>query len=90
MASIASLRSGVDALDLKSSSADRLDSPISSTAPSVPQFSFDFDKLKKKMDNFQAKFDEYIANDRKRILEDRNAFEREIQDGKGMLLLLFK
>ncbi|KAK7207805.1 chromosome segregation protein Spc25-domain-containing protein [Myxozyma melibiosi] len=82
MTSISSLRSGIDALDLKNGNADVLNSPSGSSAPSIPQFTFNFDRLKRQMDIFQAKFDEFVANDRKKILEDRNAFEQEIQEGK--------
>ncbi|KAK9459420.1 chromosome segregation protein Spc25-domain-containing protein [Lipomyces oligophaga] len=83
MSSIASLRSTMEALELSK--------PLSSQSPdensqigsvSIPQFSFDFTKLCQKMDNFQARFDEYIASERKRVLEERNRFDKQIQDGK--------
>ncbi|KAK9238986.1 chromosome segregation protein Spc25-domain-containing protein [Lipomyces kononenkoae] len=82
--SVASLKSGIDSLDIGavSGTMGRDSSPPSAATPNLPQFSFDFDRLRRDMDAFQAKFDAFIADGRKRILEDRNAFEKEITDAQ--------
>ncbi|KAK9371378.1 chromosome segregation protein Spc25-domain-containing protein [Lipomyces kononenkoae] len=83
--SVASLKSGLDTLDVGavySSGTIGHDSPTTAAAPNIPQFSFDFDKLRHDMDVLQEKFDAFIADGRKRILEDRIVFEKEITDAK--------
>ncbi|KAK9466283.1 chromosome segregation protein Spc25-domain-containing protein [Lipomyces arxii] len=78
MASVTSITAGVDSLYVDSGvgKSDR------SSATTLPDFVFDFDNLRRKMDSFQSKFDQYIATDRKRILSDRNKFEKEIAEAK--------
>ncbi|KAK9359498.1 chromosome segregation protein Spc25-domain-containing protein [Lipomyces starkeyi] len=86
MMSLASLKSGIETLDMATSSGSSgstgLHSPMNTASPNIPQFAFDFDKLRRNMDAFQARFDTFIADDRKRILEDRNEFEKEITEAK--------
>ncbi|KAJ8099045.1 chromosome segregation protein Spc25-domain-containing protein [Lipomyces tetrasporus] len=87
MTSLVSLKSGIETLDANIGTATSngkatLDSPMSTTTSNTPQFSFDFDKLRRNMEAFQARFDAYIANDRKRILEERNAFEKDMAEAR--------
>ncbi|KAK9447527.1 chromosome segregation protein Spc25-domain-containing protein [Limtongia smithiae] len=85
MASTASAKSNLNAAnflaDGNSTAGAMLDSP-SGLERKVPQFLYDFIALKGKLDTFQITFDRYIADDRTKILEDRNKFEKEITDGK--------
>ncbi|KAJ8608598.1 hypothetical protein MRB53_039565 [Persea americana] len=45
-----------------------------SMADGLPSIDFGFDDLRERMSAFTARFDDFIARGRKRVLEERNAF----------------
>ncbi|KAJ9132639.1 Kinetochore protein spc25 [Pleurostoma richardsiae] len=64
---------------------------LSATAPSVadtlPSIDFGFDDLRDRMAKFTAKFDAFIEQGRKRVLEERNQFRMnvaEVQEDQRM------
>ncbi|KAI5862388.1 chromosome segregation protein Spc25-domain-containing protein [Durotheca rogersii] len=58
--------------------------PMSATAPSMadslPSINFGFDELRDRMAKFTAKFDAFIEQGRKRVLEERNQFRMNIAE----------
>ncbi|KAK9455896.1 chromosome segregation protein Spc25-domain-containing protein [Dipodascopsis uninucleata] len=68
----------------------RLNSPSTAKAPAIPEFAFNFDVLRKTIDSFQSRFDEYITFDRKKVLSERNAFEQEMAECKEQQLSILK
>ncbi|KAH6645782.1 chromosome segregation protein Spc25-domain-containing protein [Truncatella angustata] len=58
--------------------------PISATAPSMadslPDINFGFDDLRDRMAKFTAKFDAFIEQGRKRVLEERNQFRMNVAE----------
>lgn len=52
-------------------------------APALPQINFGFDELKDRMARFTINFDEFIEKGRKRILEERNEFAKNVVEDKG-------
>ncbi|KAI1083789.1 chromosome segregation protein Spc25-domain-containing protein [Whalleya microplaca] len=58
--------------------------PISTTAPSMadslPSINFGFDELRDRMNKFSAKFDAFIEQGRKRVLEERNQFRMNVAE----------
>ncbi|ETS78770.1 putative kinetochore protein spc-25 [Pestalotiopsis fici W106-1] len=58
--------------------------PLSTTAPSMadslPDINFGFDELRDRMAKFTAKFDAFIEQGRKRVLEERNQFRMNIAE----------
>jgi hypothetical protein len=61
------------------SSADAL-----SMADSLPSINFGFDELRDRMAKFTVKFDAFIEQGRKRVLEERNQFRMNIAELHGM------
>jgi kinetochore protein Spc25, fungi type len=61
--------------------------PMSATAPSVadtlPDINFGFDELRDRMAKFTAKFDAFIEQGRKRVLEERNQFRMNVAELHG-------
>lgn len=61
----------------------------SADAPSMvdtlPTINFGFDELRDRMAKFTAKFDTFIEQGRKRVLEERNQFRMNIVELRGML-----
>lgn len=61
--------------------------PLSATAPSMadslPDINFGFDDLRDRMAKFTAKFDAFIEQGRKRVLEERNQFRINVAELQG-------
>ena len=55
-------------------------------ADSLPAINFGFDELRDRMAKFTDKFDNFIAQGRKRVLEERNQFRINIAELQGMHL----
>lgn len=64
-----------------------------SMADSLPSINFGFDDLRDRMAKFTVKFDNFIEQGRKRVLEERNQFRMNVTELKGrrrnLDLLLF-
>lgn len=45
-----------------------------SVIDSLPSVDFGFEELRERMASFTARFDDFIARGRRRVLEDKNAF----------------
>lgn len=60
--------------------------PMSATAPSMadslPSINFGFDDLRDRMAKFTAKFDAFIEQGRKRVLEERNQFRINVAESQ--------
>ena len=54
-----------------------------SMADSLPTLNLGFDDLRARMAAFSKKFDEFIEQGRKRLLEERNQFRMSIADLQG-------
>lgn len=54
-------------------------------ADTLPSINFGFDELRDRMAKFTAKFDAFIEQGRKRVLEERNQFRMNVAElqGKG-------
>jgi kinetochore protein Spc25 len=59
--------------------------PISGTslADTLPTVNFGFDELRDRMAKFTAKFDAFIEQGRKRVLEERNQFRMSVAELQG-------
>jgi len=55
-----------------------------SMVDSLPSINFGFDELRDRMAKFTAKFDTFIEQGRKRVLEERNQFRMNIVELRGM------
>lgn len=55
-----------------------------SAAESLPSVDFGFDDLRDRMAKFTAKFDAFIEQGRKRLLEERNQFRMNLAELQGM------
>jgi kinetochore protein Spc25 len=55
-----------------------------SMADSLPSINFGFEDLRDRMAKFTAKFDNFIEQGRKRVLEERNQFRMNIAELHGM------
>lgn len=51
----------------------------------LPNINFGFDELRERMAKFTTKFDAYIEQGRKRVLEERNQFRMDVAELQGML-----
>lgn len=62
---------------------------MSSIAPSMadqlPSINFGFDELRDRMAKFTAKFDAFIEQGRKRVLEEHNQFRMNLAELQGTL-----
>lgn len=55
------------------------DSPLTQ----LPSIDFNFDDLRRRMNDFSTKFDAYIERGRKRVLEERNEFRARLSELNG-------
>lgn len=55
-----------------------------SMADSLPNINFGFDELRDRMAKFTVKFDTFIEQGRKRVLEERNQFRMNVAELKGI------
>jgi len=62
--------------------------PLAPDAPSMadqlPSINFGFEDLRSRMNQFTARFDDFIEKGRKRVLEERNQFRMNIAEIQGM------
>ena len=56
-----------------------------SVADTLPGINFGFDDLRDRMAKFTAKFDSFIEQGRKRVLEERNQFRVNVAELEGQL-----
>ena len=54
-----------------------------SLADTLPNINFGFDELRDRMAQFTAKFDAFIEQGRKRVLEERNQFHMNVAELQG-------
>lgn len=54
-----------------------------SVADTLPNINFGFDDLRDRMAKFTAKFDAFIEQGRKRVLEERNQFRMSVAELQG-------
>ena len=54
-----------------------------SMADQLPSINFGFDDLRDRMAKFTAKFDAFIEQGRKRVLEERNQFRMNVAELQG-------
>lgn len=54
-----------------------------SAADSLPSINFGFDDLRDRMAKFSARFDAFIEQGRKRVLEERNQFRMNVAELQG-------
>jgi kinetochore protein Spc25, fungi type len=54
-----------------------------SMADSLPSVNFGFEDLRERMARFTVRFDEFIENGRKRVLEERNQFRMNVTELQG-------
>lgn len=54
-----------------------------SVADSLPSINFGFDDLRDRMAKFTAKFDAFIEQGRKRVLEEKNQFVMNVTELQG-------
>ncbi|KAK7510956.1 hypothetical protein IWZ03DRAFT_71788 [Phyllosticta citriasiana] len=57
-----------------------------SMADSLPSINFGFDDLRQRMNNFTARFDDFIEKGRKRVMEERNQFRLSLAELQGKQL----
>ena len=56
-----------------------------SVVDTLPSIDFGFDDLRERMARFNVKFDAFIEQGRKRVLEERNQFRMNMTELQGML-----
>lgn len=61
-----------------------------SVAETLPNANFGFDELRDRMTKFTSKFDVFIEQGRKRVLEERNQFRMNIAELQGTLSMAGK
>lgn len=54
-----------------------------SIADTLPSINWGFDDLRDRMTKFSARFDAFIEQGRKRVLEERNQFRMDMAELKG-------
>jgi kinetochore protein Spc25 len=54
-----------------------------SIADTLPNINFGFDELRDRMAKFTARFDAFIEQGRKRLLEERNQFRMNVAELQG-------
>jgi kinetochore protein Spc25, fungi type len=54
-----------------------------SMADQLPSINFGFDDLRSRMNQFTARFDDFIEKGRKRVLEERNQFRMNVAEAQG-------
>lgn len=50
----------------------------------LPSVDFGFDELRQRMADFSVDFDNFIDRRRKRLLEEKNSYAKEMAEDKGM------
>lgn len=60
-----------------------------SMADSLPSINFGFDELRDRMTKFTVRFDTFIEQGRKRVLEERNQFRMNVAELKGKRICLY-
>lgn len=56
-----------------------------SMADQLPSINFGFDDLRSRMNQFTARFDDFIEKGRRRVLDERNQFRVNVAEIQGML-----
>lgn len=56
---------------------------VPSMADTLPSINFGFDELRDRMAKFTVRFDTFIEQGRKRVLEERNQFRMNVAELKG-------
>jgi kinetochore protein Spc25 len=56
-----------------------------SMADSLPKINFGFEDLRERMAKFTVRFDNFIEQGRKRVLEERNQFRMNIAEVQGTI-----
>lgn len=56
---------------------------VPSMADQLPSINFGFDDLRSRMSQFTARFDDFIAKGRQRVLEERNQFRINVTEVQG-------
>lgn len=56
-----------------------------SVAETLPNANFGFEELRDRMTKFTSKFDTFIEQGRKRVLEERNQFRMNVAELQGVL-----
>lgn len=59
-----------------------------SMADQLPSINFGFDDLRSRMNQFTTRFDAFIENGRRRVLEERNQFRMNVAELHGKLAWL--
>lgn len=54
-------------------------------ADSLPNINFGFDELRDRMAKFTVRFDTFIEQGRKRVLEERNQFRVNVAELQGII-----
>lgn len=76
------------ATDFQSSLSASMRQSMAPVGPSVanqlPNINFGFDDLRDRMAKFTARFDAFIEEGRKRVLEERNQFRMNVAELQGM------
>lgn len=67
---------------MRASSHDAL-----SMADQLPSINFGFDDLRSRMNQFTTRFDAFIENGRRRVLEERNQFHMNVAELHGKHIL---
>lgn len=55
----------------------------SSATSSLPSITCNFDDLRERMASFTDRFDDFIARNRRRLLEEHNQFQQTVADIQG-------
>lgn len=66
-----------------STSMRPMSADVPSMADSLPSINFGFDDLRDRMAKFTARFDIFIEQGRKRVLEERNQFRMNVAELQG-------
>lgn len=56
---------------------------VPSMADQLPSINFGFDDLRSRMNQFTTRFDAFIENGRRRVLEERNQFRMNVAELHG-------
>ena len=65
------------------SSSMRASHDVPSMADQLPSINFGFDDLRSRMNQFTTRFDAFIENGRRRVLEERNQFRMNVAELHG-------
>jgi kinetochore protein Spc25 len=68
------------------SSSMRASHDVPSMADQLPSINFGFDDLRARMNQFTTRFDTFIENGRRRVLEERNQFRMNVAELHGTAL----